>query len=211
MYTVSTVSSQSGSIAHNKLFVSNGHTSYWENGAAWPLYSDHNTQTFVLSPFTSASTHLIIITFLLCYFESSFYLISKPKWSFLSSYKEMCLHAFQEHKWVFCNFLWFCLDSQINMFCHHNEITLWINDSICMAFVGSNFNILEHYTIPCVFNIQTVCSLASAVVETNVCLSTSHNLLHLFHWSLGETCQIQSNKIHFYFYYPFILVFIFHS
>ena len=124
---------------------------------------------------------------------------------------QMCLHAFQEHKWVFCNFLCFCLDSQINMFCHHNEITLWINDSICMAFVGSNFNILEHYTIPCVFNIQTVCSLASAVVETNVCLSTSHNLLHLFHWSLGETCQIQSNKIHFYFYYPFILVFIFHS
>ena len=124
---------------------------------------------------------------------------------------QMCLHAFQEHKWVFCNFLWLCLDSQINMFCHHNEITLWINDSICMAFVGSNFNISEHYTIPCVFNIQTVCSLASAVVETNVCLSTSHNLLHLFHWSLGETCQIQSNKIHFYFYYPFMLVFIFHS
>ena len=184
MYTVSTVSSQSGSIAHNKLFVSNGHTSYWENGAAWPLYSDHNTQTFVLSPFTLALTLWVleeqeVVIFILL---------------------QMCLHAFQEHKWVFCNFLWLCLDSQINMFCHHNEITLWINDSICMAFVGSNFNILEHYTIPCVFNIQTVCSLASAVVETNVCLSTSHNLLHLFHWSLGETCQIQSNKIHFYFY-----------
>lgn len=174
----------------------------------WSQYTDICFITIYISFNSSYYYHFLT---LLYFFESSFYLISKPKWSFLSSYKEMCLHAFKEHKWVFCNFLWFCLDSQINMFCHHNEITLWINDSICMAFVGSNFNILEHYTIPCVFNIQTVCSLASAVVETNVCLSTSHNLLHLFHWSLGETCQIQSNKIHFYFYYPFILVFIFHS
>ena len=175
------------------------------------LWSQYTDICFITIYISFNSSYYYHFHTLLYFFESSFYLISKPKWSFLSSYKEMCLHAFQEHKWVFCNFLWLCLDSQINMFCHHNEITLWINDSICMAFVGSNFNILEHYTIPCVFNIQTVCSRASAVVETNVCLSTSHNLLHLFHWSLGETCQIQSNKIHFYFYYPFILVFIFHS
>ena len=112
---------------------------------------------------------LIIITFILSFFWQ-IYLVDHgfSQWSSLSYFKEMCLHAFKEHKWVFCNFLCFCLDSQINMFCHHNEITLWINDSICMAFVGSNFNILEHYTILCVFNIQTVCSLASAVVETNV-------------------------------------------
>ena len=30
----------------------------------------------------------------------------------------------------------------------------------------------------------------------------------LFLLCLWETCQIQSNKIHFYFYYPFILLFI---
>ena len=99
---------------------------------------------------------LIIITLVLSFFGSGhLYPISR---------KCVCTPSKNTNE---C-FVTFCAFASINMFCHHNEITLWINDSICMAFVGSNFNILEHYTILCVFNIQTVCSLASAVVETNV-------------------------------------------
>ena len=78
--------------------MSNGHTSYWENGAAWPLYSDHNTQTFVLS-----TIYTLALTLSLSYLPFLADLLGLP-WVLeeqevvIFILLQMCLHAFQEHK-----------------------------------------------------------------------------------------------------------------
>ena len=91
----------------------------------------------------------------------------------------------------------------------NNETAFWINDIICMAFVPDYFIYSQNLCLK-QKNLGSCWHLKRCDVElcrpfALLCTIWSFTLFLLCLW---ETCQIQSNKIHFYFYYPFILLFI---